>query len=131
MSEINTLTGDAASMPMAAAPAAIVPEITFADLGLAPELLRAVLDEALAPEGILAPQQAVSRDEKGQPRVLVVDRENKVQLRSLTTDRAIGDRWFVTSGLAAGERVVIEGTDKVKPGELVKPVSLEPTAKGG
>ena len=45
MSEINTLTGDAASMPMAAAPAAIVPEITFADLGLAPELLRAVLDE--------------------------------------------------------------------------------------
>ena len=45
MSEINTLTGDAASMPMAAAPAAIAPEITFADLGLAPELLRAVLDE--------------------------------------------------------------------------------------
>lgn len=93
--------------------------------------VRAQLDEALDPHGILAPQQAISRDEKGQPSALVVDKDDKVQQRSLTTSRAIGDRWLVTEGLAPGDRVIVEGNDKVKPGALVKPVSrvsLTPTA---
>ena len=85
--------------------------------------VRALIDEALDPHAILAPQQAITRDEKGQASVLVVDAQNKVQTRSLTTGRIIGDRWQVTSGLAPGERVIVEGNDKIKPGAQVKPVS--------
>lgn len=93
--------------------------------------VRAMVDEALDPHAILAPQQAVTRDEKGQPSALVVDANNKVQLRQLTTGRAIGDRWLVTSGLSAGERVVVEGNDKIKPGVEVKPVLKLPVAPRG
>ena len=85
--------------------------------------VRALIDEALDPHAILAPQQAITRDEKGQASVLEVDTQNKVQTRSLTTGRIIGDRWQVTSGLAPGERVIVEGNDKIKPGAQVKPVS--------
>jgi membrane fusion protein (multidrug efflux system) len=88
--------------------------------------VRALLDEALDPHGILAPQQAISRDEKGQPSALVVDKDDKVQQRNLTTSRAIGDRWLVTGGLAPGDRVIVEGNDKVKPGAQVKPVPRVP-----
>ena len=93
--------------------------------------VRAQIDEALDPHAILAPQQAVTRDEKGQASALVVDASNKVQLRNLTTGRVIGDRWQVTSGLAPGDRVVVEGNDKIKPGALVKPVPKVPAPPVG
>jgi len=93
--------------------------------------VRALLDEALDPHAIMAPQQAVTRDEKGQASVLVVDQSNKVHVRSLTTGRAIGDRWQVLSGLAPGERVVVEGNDKIKPGAQVTPVPKAPLAPVG
>ena len=76
-------------------------------------------------QAILIPQQAVSRDPKGNPLTLIVDAESKVQLRMLTLDRAIGDQWLVSSGLAPGERVIIEGMQKVKPGASVKAVPFE------
>lgn len=69
---------------------------------------------------ILAPQQCVFRNPRGEPYTLIVDEENKVQTRPLKTDRAIGDKWLVTSGLAAGDRVIIEGVQWVKPGMTVK-----------
>jgi membrane fusion protein, multidrug efflux system len=87
--------------------------------------VRAILDEALEPHGILAPQQAIARDERGQAQALVVDASNKVQVRPLVTGRAIGDRWHVTKGLSEGDRVIIEGNHKVKPGDIVKPVLRE------
>jgi membrane fusion protein (multidrug efflux system) len=71
----------------------------------------------------LPPQQAVSRDPKGNPVVLIVNAENKVEQRMITADRAIGDKWYVSSGLKPGDRVIVEGLQKVRPGVPVKIVS--------
>jgi membrane fusion protein (multidrug efflux system) len=88
--------------------------------------VRAVVQEGLAEEAILAPQQAVSRDPKGNPVVLIVDHAGKVQQRPVTLDRAIGDQWLVSSGLAAGDHIIVEGLQKARPGASVKEV---PAAK--
>ncbi|MCX5852746.1 MAG: efflux RND transporter periplasmic adaptor subunit [Deltaproteobacteria bacterium] len=85
--------------------------------------VRAVVQEGVNNKAILVPQQAVSRDPKGNPFTLIVDAEGKVQQRQITIDRAIGDQWLITSGLAAGERVIIEGIQKVRPGAPAKAVS--------
>ena len=77
--------------------------------------VRAVLQEGVNKQAILIPQQAVSRDPKGNPFTWIVDAQSNVQLRMLTLDRAIGDQWLVSSGLAPGERAIIEGMQKVKP----------------
>ena len=78
--------------------------------------VRALLDQAVAQDAILAPQQGVSHDAKGNPVAMVVAPNNTVEMRVLTTDRAIGDRWLVTSGLAAGDRLIVEGLNKIGPG---------------
>ncbi len=80
--------------------------------------VRAVVKEGVNEQAILIPQQAVSRDPKGNPFALVVDAGGKVQPRMLTLDRAIGDKWLVSSGLAAGDRVIVEGLQKVRPGAV-------------
>jgi membrane fusion protein (multidrug efflux system) len=85
--------------------------------------VRAVVKEGANEQAILIPQQTVSRDPKGNPSVLVVDAEGKVQQRPLTLDRAIGDQWLVASGLSIGERVVVEGMQRARPGSSVKVVS--------
>jgi len=87
--------------------------------------VRAVLQEGVYKEAILIPQQAVSRDPKGNPLTLIVDAKGTVQQRPLVLDRAIGDAWLVSSGLAQGERVIVEGMLKVKPGIPVKAVPFE------
>jgi membrane fusion protein, multidrug efflux system len=84
--------------------------------------VRARLEEGVSPEALLVPQQAVTRDQKGLPTALVVTAEGKVERRQLVTDRAVGDAWLVTAGLAAGEQVIVEGLQKVRPGAEVKPV---------
>jgi membrane fusion protein, multidrug efflux system len=87
--------------------------------------VRAVVKEGTNEQAILIPQQTVSRDPKGNPSVLIVDAEGKVQQRPLTLDRAIGDRWLVSSGVAPGERVIVEGMQKVRPGASVKVVLVD------
>jgi len=87
--------------------------------------LRAVVQEGINNEAILIPQQAVSRDPRGNPVALIVDGEGKVRQRMLTLDRAIGDRWLVASGLVPGERVIVEGMQKVRPGAAVKVVPFQ------
>jgi membrane fusion protein (multidrug efflux system) len=87
--------------------------------------VQAIIDEGVNQQAILVPQQAVSRDPKGNPLTLIVDAEGKAQQRGLTTDRALGDKWLVSSGLAAGDRVIVEGMQKVRPGMTVKVVPLE------
>ena len=82
--------------------------------------MRAVVQEGIAPQAILAPQQGVSRTPKGEPVALVVDEAGKVQQRLLTLNRAIGDQWLVSSGLSAGERLIVEGAMNVRPGAAVK-----------
>ena len=87
--------------------------------------VRAVVQEGINKQAILIPQQAVSRDPRGNALTLIVDAQSNVQLRMLTLDRAIGDQWLVSSGIAPGERVIIEGMQKVKPGISVKAVPFE------
>ena len=87
--------------------------------------VRGVVQEGVNDQAILIPQQGVSRDPKGNPRALIVNAEGKVELRPLTLDRAIGDQWLVTSGLSVGDRVIVEGMQKVRPGAAVKEVPFE------
>jgi membrane fusion protein (multidrug efflux system) len=87
--------------------------------------IRAVVQEGVNKKAILVPQQAVSRDPTGNPLTLIVDAESKVRLRMLTLDRAIGDQWLVSAGLAQGDRVIVEGMQKVTPGASVKAVPFE------
>jgi membrane fusion protein (multidrug efflux system) len=84
--------------------------------------VRALVQEGIAEQAILVPQQAVSRTPKGDPFVLIADEAGKVQQRMLTLNRAIGDQWMVSSGLSAGEQVVVEGLLNVRPGSAVKAV---------
>jgi membrane fusion protein (multidrug efflux system) len=93
--------------------------------------VRAVVQEGEVDRAILVPQQGVSRDPKGNPVALVVDGEGKVQQRMITVDRAIGDRWLVASGLAPGERIIVEGAQKVRPGASVKTVPFQGSGTGG
>jgi len=81
--------------------------------------VRAVVKEGVNDEAILIPQQAVSRDPKGNPVVLLVDPTGKVAQRKLTVERTIGDKWLVSSGLATGDRVIVEGMQKARPGAMV------------
>ena len=87
--------------------------------------VRAVVEEGVNERAILIPQQAVSRNPRGNPVALIVDAKGITQQRLLVLDRAIGDKWFVSSGLAPGDRVIIEGLQKVKPGDSVQIVPLE------
>ncbi|MDA8126414.1 MAG: efflux RND transporter periplasmic adaptor subunit [Deltaproteobacteria bacterium] len=84
--------------------------------------VRALVEEGVNRQAILVPQEAVSRDPKGNPVALIVDGAGKVQQRLLALDRAIDNRWLVASGLAAGDRLIVEGGLKVKPGMPVKVV---------
>ncbi len=87
--------------------------------------VRAIIQEGINKNAMFVPQQAVFRDPKGNPLTFVVDQNGKVEQRSLTLDRAIGDAWLISSGLAQGERVIVEGMQKVKPGISVKTVPFE------
>ena len=88
--------------------------------------VRAHLVEGTQAQGVLVPQQAVSRDEKGNPQAFVVGAGDKLEVRPLTTSRAIGNKWLVTSGLKPGDRLVMDGTMMLQPGVPVKPVAWTP-----
>ncbi len=92
--------------------------------------VRAVVKEGVQEKAVLVPQQAVSRDPKGNPVALIVGSEGTLEQRILALDRAIGDKWLVTSGLSPGDRLVVEGIQKVRPGMPVKAVEWEPAGKG-
>jgi len=90
--------------------------------------IRAVIEEGVDEQAILIPQQAVTRDPRGNPIALIVDAEGKVAQRTITTDRAVGDQWLVTSGLQADDRIIVEGTQMARPGAAVKAVPFQPAA---
>jgi membrane fusion protein (multidrug efflux system) len=91
--------------------------------------VRAVVKEGNSNQAILIPQQAVSRNPKGDPIAFIVDGEGKVGQRMLTLDRAIGDRWLIASGLEPGERLIVEGAQKVRAGNTVKVVPFNTGGK--
>jgi membrane fusion protein (multidrug efflux system) len=85
--------------------------------------VRAELNEGVATNVILAPQQAISRNDKGEATAYVVDAHNTAQLRVLTTSRAVGDKWLVTSGLNPGDHLIVDGLLMIHmPGQPVSPV---------
>lgn len=81
--------------------------------------VRARIDEGTQPEAILVPQQGVTRTPRGDATVLVVNDKNQVETRTIVAPQAIGDRWLVTKGLKNGERVIVSGLQKVRPGVTV------------
>ncbi|QDD39612.1 multidrug efflux RND transporter periplasmic adaptor subunit AcrA [Salmonella enterica subsp. arizonae] len=82
--------------------------------------VRARLQEGTKPAALLVPQQGVTRTPRGDATVLVVGADNKVEIRQIVASQAIGDKWLVTDGLKAGDRVVVSGLQKVRPGAQVK-----------
>ena len=101
------------------------------DLLLPGMYVRAVVKEGTVEQAILAPQEGVTRNPKGEAIALIVDDAGVVQQRKLTIDRAIGNDWLVASGLSVGDRMIVEGRLNVKPGQKAKVVSLdaEPNAQ--
>ena len=86
------------------------------------------LEEGIVENGILVPQQGVTHNQRGEPTALFVTPDNKVELRVLTTNRAIGDKWLVTDGAQAGDRVMVDGIQKVRPGATVRPTEASSEA---
>lgn len=85
------------------------------DLLLPGMYVRAVVSTGQRHNALLAPQQGITRDPKGNASALVVNAEEKVEARKVKVSRAVGDKWLVEDGLAAGDRVIVEGVMKVKP----------------
>ena len=87
--------------------------------------VRAIVGEGVNERAILVPQQGVTRDQKGNPVALVANGSGKVEQRTLKIDRAIGDKWLVSEGLKPGERLIVEGFQRIKPGDEVKALPFE------
>ncbi|WBO24577.1 efflux RND transporter periplasmic adaptor subunit [Sphingomonas abietis] len=87
--------------------------------------VRVEAPQGIVPNGILVPQQGIARDAKGDATALVVDQNNKVVQRNVTTGQAIGNKWLITAGLKAGDRLIVEGTANARDGATVKPVSVK------
>ncbi|PQQ31701.1 efflux transporter periplasmic adaptor subunit [Photorhabdus luminescens] len=91
--------------------------------------VRAKLEEGIRRDSILVPQQGVTRTPRGEATVMVVGADEKVEPRVITANQAIGDKWLVTSGLKAGDRVIVTGLQKIKPGIPVKAEEVDLNAK--
>lgn len=95
--------------------------------------VRAELAEGTRANGMLVPQAGISRDEQGNPTAMVVGAQGKVEQRKLTAPRTVGTNWLVTAGLKPGDKVIVEGTQNLRPGATVKavPAGSKPAAAGG
>jgi len=85
--------------------------------------VRASLEEGVRENGILVPQKGIMRDATGEPSAFVLTAENKVEKRSVKTARAIGDQWLIAEGLQAGDRLIVEGIQKIRPGQEAEVIS--------
>jgi membrane fusion protein (multidrug efflux system) len=92
--------------------------------------VRAIVEEGDNDQAILVPQQGVTRNPAGNATVMVVGTEDKVEQRIIKVARTVGDNWLVSEGLKAGDRVILEGIQKAKPGTPVKavPFGAKPAA---
>ncbi|HLK70447.1 MAG TPA: efflux RND transporter periplasmic adaptor subunit [Steroidobacteraceae bacterium] len=88
--------------------------------------VRAVIDEGVLSHGVLAPQEGIQHDPRGAATALVVDASGKVEQRQVDVSRAVGNRWLIDEGLAAGDRLIVSGLQKVQPGMSVQVVEAVP-----
>lgn len=93
--------------------------------------VRALVGDGVRHGAVLVPQRAVARDPKGNTSALVVGKDGKVASRPVKVSRTVGDQWLVEDGLVAGDRVIVEGLQKVKPGVAVVAKEQQPTASKG
>ncbi len=91
--------------------------------------VRAKLGLGTDPEALLVPQQGIGRDNAGRATALVVGEDGKVVQRNVTVAETVEKAWRVTAGLSAGDRVIVEGSGKVRPGQTVNAVAVDPNAK--
>ncbi len=84
--------------------------------------VRARFSQLTATQAILVPQAGVARSPKGEATVILVGADGKAVLRTINADRTVGDKWLVTDGLKPGDKVVIEGLGKIRPGQPIRPV---------
>lgn len=91
--------------------------------------VRAQLQTGERDESIVVPQQAVSRNTRGDATVMVVGEGGKFEPRVVKTEQAIGDKWLVSGGLKAGEQIIVEGLQKLRPGVTIKPVPAGSTTQ--
>ncbi|AUM01215.1 MAG TPA: efflux RND transporter periplasmic adaptor subunit [Pseudothauera hydrothermalis] len=82
--------------------------------------VRARLEQGVSQDVVLVPHAALTRDARGHAVVMVVDDQNKVEARTVKAERSLGDKWVVSEGLAAGERIIVEGLQRVRPGVQVQ-----------
>lgn len=82
--------------------------------------VRARIDEGVNPSAMLVPQQGVTRTPRGDATVLLVNDKNQVETRSVVAAQAVGDQWLIASGLKPGDKVIVSGLQKVRPGATVK-----------
>ena len=87
--------------------------------------VRARLPQGERDDAILVPQKGVARDPSGQATAMVIGEDNKVEQRQVTPERTVGNRWLISDGLQAGDRLIVEGLQKIRPGAPVKPVELK------
>ncbi|UZK68865.1 efflux RND transporter periplasmic adaptor subunit [Sphingomonas sp. S1-29] len=84
--------------------------------------VRARFSQATARRAILVPQAGISRDPRGNATVLIVGPDNKAVRRNVRAEQTVGDKWLVTGGVRAGDRVIVEGLGRAQPGQTVRPV---------
>jgi membrane fusion protein (multidrug efflux system) len=84
--------------------------------------VRARIQEGVRQQALLVPEPGVTHDQRGEPMALIVGNRNKVEQRTLKTDRVVGDEWLVVGGIKPGDRVVVSGVQKAHPGDEVTPV---------
>jgi membrane fusion protein (multidrug efflux system) len=87
--------------------------------------VRATINEGVDPHGILVPQLTVSRNPKGEPTVLVLDDQNMTRLRLIKTGRAVGGDWQVLDGLKAGDKLIVQGLQNLRPDMKVTPMPAQ------
>ena len=92
--------------------------------------VHAEVEEGINRNAMLLPQQAVSHNSHGDPTVLLVGADNKVEVRVIQTGPAIGNQWVVTGGLKPGESVVVDGLQNARPGGTVQPVTAQAPTEG-
>ena len=93
--------------------------------------VKAEIPQALIKDAVLVPMEGVTRDRRGRPMAMVVTPENVVEQRELTIAQDRGNTWVVTEGLEAGDRVIVEGLQKIQPGAKVAPEEQQPQPAAG
>lgn len=92
--------------------------------------VRAVLETGVNEQALLVPQQGVTRDAAGNASVLVANAQDKVERRNIEVGAAVGNRWVATAGMAPGDRVIVDGLQRIQPGDAVKAVEVKSPPQG-